>query len=56
MVDSNNMDERLERSFSLVYYQVLGELGITACSRWSDIYVSSCGLVCMHAYSLIIAG
>ena len=33
MVDDCQMDERLERFWHLVYYQVSGEPGITGCSR-----------------------
>ena len=36
-VDDYNVDERLESSWCLVYYQVLGESGIAGCSRRSDI-------------------
>ena len=36
-VDDCNMDERLESSWRLVYYQVSGEPGIACCSRRSDI-------------------
>ena len=38
-VDDCNMDERLESSWRLVYYQVSGEPG-----RQSDIYFRECGL------------
>ena len=38
MVDDCNMDEHLESSWRLVYYQVSGEPGIACCSRRSDIY------------------
>ena len=31
-VDGYNMDERLERSWRIVYYQVSGELGIAGCN------------------------
>ena len=44
MVDGCNMDERLESSWRLVYYQVSGEQGIACCSRRSDIYPGECGL------------
>ena len=44
MVDDCSMDERLESSWRLVYYQVSGEPGITGCSRRSDIYLGECGL------------
>ena len=44
MVDDCNIDERLESSWRLVYYQVSGEPGITGCSRWSDIYLVGYGL------------
>ena len=43
-VDYCNMDEYLESSWCLVYYQVSGEPGITRCSRRSDIYLVECGL------------
>ena len=43
-VDSCNMDERLESSSHLVYYQISGEPGIARCSRRSDIYLGDCGL------------
>ena len=43
-VDSCNIDERLESSWRLVYYQVSGEQGIACCSRRSDIYPGECGL------------
>ena len=36
-VDNCNMDERLESSWHLAYYQVSGEPGIARCSRRSDI-------------------
>jgi len=36
-LDYCNMDERLESSWRLVYYQVSGEPGIVRCSRRSDI-------------------
>ena len=36
-VDDCNMDERLESSWRLVYYQVSGEPGISRCSHRSDI-------------------
>jgi len=36
-IDDCNMDERLESSWGLVYYQVSGEPYIAGCSRWSDI-------------------
>ena len=38
-VDDYNMDERLESSWRLVYYQVSGEPGIAGCSHRSDIYL-----------------
>jgi len=44
MVDYCNMDERLESSWRLVYYQVSGEPGIARCSCRSDIYLVECGL------------
>ena len=37
MVEDCNMNERLESSWRLVYYQVSGEPGITRCSRRSNI-------------------
>ena len=43
-VDDCSMDERLESSWRLVYYQVSEEPGITGCSRRSDIYLGECGL------------
>ena len=43
-VDYCNMDERLESSWRLVYYQVSGEPGIAHCSCRSDIYPMECGL------------
>ena len=42
-VDDCNVDERLESSSRLVYYQVSGEPGIAPCSRRSDIYPGECG-------------
>ena len=45
MADDCNMDERLESSWCLVYYQVSGEPGIAGCSHRSDIYLGECGLV-----------
>ena len=36
-VDDCNVDEHLESSWCLVYYQVLGESGIAGCSCRSDI-------------------
>ena len=39
------MDEHLESSWHLVYYQVSGEAGITCYSRQSDIYLVEYGLV-----------
>ena len=54
-VNGYNMDEYLESSERLVYYQVTGEPGIAGCSRRSDIYIlGGCG-VYTHTYSLIIA-
>ena len=38
------MDERLESSYRLVYYQVSGEPGIAGYSRRLDIYPGECGL------------
>ena len=43
-VDDCSMDERLESSWRLVYYQVSGEPGITGCSHQLDIYLGECGL------------
>ena len=43
-VDNCNMDERLENSWRLVYYQVSGERGISGCSGRLDIYLGECGL------------
>ena len=43
-VDNCNMDKLLENSWSLVYYQVSGELGIAGCSFRLDIYLGECGL------------
>ena len=45
-VDDCNMDEFLESSWHLVYYQVSGEPGIAGCSFRSDIYLGKCGLLC----------
>ena len=39
------LDECLENSWHLVYYQVSGEPGIAGCSCRSDIYLGECGLV-----------
>ena len=52
-VNGYNMEEDLESSDCLVYYQISGEPGITGCSYRSDIYLGGCGLRA-HAYSLII--
>ena len=48
-----HMDKHLEHSQCLVYYQVLGEPGITGCnaagvrsSRQSDIHLGRCGSAC----------
>ena len=49
-VDNYNMDERLQSSFHLVYYQVSGEPGIAGCSRRSDIYPGECGLACASLF------
>ena len=38
------MDERLESTWHLVYYQVSGEPGIACYGRRSDIYLVECGL------------
>ena len=45
MVDDCSMDEHLESSWHLVYYQVSGEPGNAGCSRRSDIYLGECGLL-----------
>ena len=37
------MDERLESSWCLVYYQVSGEPGIAHCSRRLNNYLRECG-------------
>ena len=50
-VDDRNMNERLESSWRLVYYQVSGEPGITGCSRRSDIYLGKCGFVHASLFS-----
>ena len=39
------MDERLESSWHLVYYQLSREPRIAGCSCQSDIYLEECGLV-----------
>ena len=60
-IDEYNMDEHLESSWRLVYYQVSGEQGIAGCSHRSDIYPRECGLVRAslftdhHRISLIFA-
>ena len=43
-VDDSSMDERLENSWRLVYFQVPGEPRIAGCSRRSDIHLGECGL------------
>ena len=43
-VDNYNMDDHLESSWCLVYYQVSGEPGIAGCSRRSDIYLVGAGM------------
>ena len=61
-VDNYNMDDHLESSWCLVYYQVSGEPGIAGCSRqllgvvvdrtftlWGGVWT------CAQAYSLIIS-
>ena len=53
-VDDCSMDERLESSWRLVYYQVSGEPGIAGCSRRLDIYPGECGLA--HASLFIACG
>ena len=45
MVDDCNMDEHLESSWLLVYYQVSREPEIAGLSHRSDIYLGECGLV-----------
>ena len=47
-IDDCNMDERLESSLHLVYYQVSGEPGIACCSCRLDNYSTS-GSVDLHA-------
>ena len=56
-VDNCSMDEHLESSWGLLYYQVSGEPGIAGCNRRSDIYLGNCPTVDLRAqaYSLIIA-
>ena len=49
-VDDYNMDEHLESSYHLVYYQLSGEPGIAGCSRQSDIYPGECGLACASLF------
>ena len=51
-VDGCNIDERLESSWRLVYYQISGEPGIAGCSRRSDIYPGECGLVCASFFTV----
>ena len=53
MVNGYNMDEHLESSKHLVYYQVTGEPGIAGCSRQSDIYLGMGGGWSLHAHLLI---
>ena len=53
-INNYNMDEHLDSSKHLVYYQVTGEPGIAGYSRRSDIYLGGCRLH-VHTYSLIIA-
>ena len=43
-VDDYNMDEHLESSWRLVYYQVSGEPGIAGCSRQLNIYPGGWGV------------
>ena len=50
-VDDCSMDERLDSSWRLVYYQVLGEPGIAGCSRRTDIYIGECGLACASLFT-----
>ena len=52
IVNGYNMDQHLENSWCLVYYQVLGEPGIASCSRQLDVYLGGCGLA--HTYSLMM--
>ena len=54
-VDGCNMDERLERSWRLVYYQVSGEQGIAGCSRRSDTFIPGTVDLRAQASSLFIA-
>jgi len=51
-VDSCNMDELLESSWRLVYYQVSGEQGIACCSRRPDIYPRECGLARASSFTV----
>ena len=44
MADDCSMDEHLESSWRLVYYQVSGEQELAVCSRRLDIYLGECGL------------
>ena len=46
-VDGYNMDEHLESSWRLVYYQVSREPGIAGCSCQSDIYFGGVW-TCVH--------
>ena len=52
--DGYNMDECVESSWRLVYYQVSEEPGIAHCSRRLDIYIPRGVWTCAQAYSLII--
>ena len=49
------MDERLESSWRLVYYQVSGEPGIAGCVVIDRTFTSGSVDLCAQAYSLIIA-
>ena len=52
-VDDHNMDECLESSWHLVYYQVSGEPAIAGCSRQSCIYLREVW-TCVYVYALIM--
>ena len=54
-VDGYIMNEHLERSYHLVYYQVSGEAAIAGCntvavrsSHLLDVYLGRCGHECAH--------
>ena len=51
-IDGCNMDELLESSWHLVYYQVSGEQGIACCSRRPDIYPRECGLARTSSFTV----